>query len=115
MEELLCRTVTKLVLPATRAWVAQTLHEKYGYTQQKIADQIGIVQVGVGKYINKKYSEEVKEVVEYIEENAIAEEIVEGVLKGDKTKDTERKIDKLCNDGELLDFAVRKMTAINRH
>lgn len=113
MEELLCRTVTKLVLPAIRAWIAQTLHEQHGYTQSKIADKIGIVQVGVGKYLNGKYSEEVGEVKEFIEENALGDEIVEGILVGESLKETERRIDRLCNDSDLIDFAVRRMVALN--
>lgn len=113
MEELLCRTVTKLVLPAIRAYVAQNLSKEHHYTQSKIADKIGIVQVGVGKYLSKKYSEEVGEVVEFISENELGTEIVDGILQGDNLKETEKKIDKLCNDSELLDFAVGRMAAYN--
>ncbi|MDE1856243.1 MAG: helix-turn-helix domain-containing protein [Candidatus Micrarchaeota archaeon] len=114
MEELLCRTITKLVLPAVRASVSEKLHKEHGYTQEKIADKIGIVQVGVGKYLNGKYSQEVRDIKEYIDENELSEPIIKGILGGCSLKETERQIDILCNDSNLIDFAMRYIVALNR-
>ncbi|MDE1828517.1 MAG: hypothetical protein KGH65_05145 [Candidatus Micrarchaeota archaeon] len=113
MEELLCRAVTKLVLPAIRAEIALKLSNEHHYTQEKIADKIGIVQVAVGKYLKGKYSEQVKEVVEYIDQEMLADPIIEGIVEGKSLKQTEMQIDRLCNDGELLDFSMRRLMAVN--
>ncbi|MGI0141376.1 MAG: hypothetical protein ACREBF_01850 [Candidatus Micrarchaeales archaeon] len=113
MEELLCRTVTKLVLPAIRVAIAEELSKEHHYTQDKIADKIGIVQVGVGKYLNGKYSSEIREIKEYIEMEGLAQPIINKIIKGSTLKETEREIDKLCNDSELLDFSMRRLMAVN--
>ena len=106
MEDLLCKTVTKLVLPAIRVSVAIRLHEEFKYTQSQISDKIGIVQVGVGKYLNGKYSKEVGEIKDYINENQLNEDIIEGIVRGRGLKETEEEIDALCNNSDLLDFAT---------
>ncbi|MDE1762493.1 MAG: hypothetical protein KGH59_03495 [Candidatus Micrarchaeota archaeon] len=112
MEDLLCRTITKLTLPAVRAAVSEELSKK-GYTQSQIADSIGIVQVGVGKYLNKKYSVEVREIKEFIQSRGLCKGIVEGIINGRSLQDTEYAIDRLCNDSELLDFSMRMVVARN--
>ncbi|MDE1762524.1 MAG: hypothetical protein KGH78_05050 [Candidatus Micrarchaeota archaeon] len=112
MEDLLCRTITKLTLPAVRAAISEDL-SKRGYTQSQIADSIGIVQVGVGKYLNRKYSAEVGRVKEFVQSEGLSKGIVEGIIKGKSLQDTGHEIDRLCNNSDLIDFSMRMMVAHN--
>ena len=115
MEDLLCRTVARLVLPAIRISISESLSTEHKYTQQQISDKLGIVQVAVSKYVNGKYSKEVREVKEYIEREGLCEQILKGILKGSTPKEIERKIDALCNDADLLQFAIGEGVTINAH
>jgi predicted transcriptional regulator len=54
-----CRKIAKEVAPAVRAYVIDIMHDKYKYKQQEIADRLGMAQVAVSKYLNRKYSREV--------------------------------------------------------
>ena len=97
-----CREVTKTVLPAIRASVAETLSKKHSYTQQEIANGLGIVQVAVSKYVNGRYSNRVKKVKDYIISKNLNMEVVENILNGEKYEEVERSIDRLCTDSSLL-------------
>ena len=112
MDDLLCRTITKLTLPAVRAAISEELSRK-GYTQAQIADSIGIVQVGVGKYLHKKYSSEVREIREFVQARGFCRKIVDGIISGRSLEETEDAIDRLCNNSELIDFSMRMVVARN--
>ncbi|MDE1825289.1 MAG: hypothetical protein KGH61_01975 [Candidatus Micrarchaeota archaeon] len=115
MEDLLCRAATRLILPAVRISIAQSLSKEHKYTQEQISGKLGIVQVAVSKYINGKYSREVGEVKEYIENEGLGKRILDGIVGGASLKETERRIDALCNDPELIQFAIGEGMAINTH
>ena len=91
-----CNNITKIILPAVRASISQSMKNKYGWTQEQIAEKLGIVQVAVSKYLNKKYSKEVGVLVnkinEDVESKKIAAMLNEGVNKNEITK----QIDNLC-------------------
>ncbi len=91
-----CRSITKQVLPAVRASVAQRMHDKYGWTQARIGKGLGVVQVAVSKYLNHRYSKEVLAVKEYIEKNKLVDKITAEILEGKDARSVGLEIDRLC-------------------
>lgn len=47
-----CRKISKEILPAVRASVAQTMISECNYRQREIAEKLGVVQVSVSKYLH---------------------------------------------------------------
>jgi len=92
-------------LPAIRAAVAEELSSKYNYTQEEIANSLGIVQVAVSKYLNKKYSSKIAKLKNYIKEKGLAEDIVKSIIDKQEKEKIENKINLLCENKELLSFA----------
>lgn len=103
--ELQCKKITKFVLPAVRAAVAEELKEKYNYTQEEIANALGVVQVAVSKYLNKRYSKKIEEIKEYIKSKALADEIVKSIVNKEEKEKIENKINLLCENKELITLA----------
>jgi len=92
-------------LPAIRAAVAEELSDKYNYTQEEIANSLGIVQVAVSKYLNKRYSSKIAKLKNYIKEKGLAEDIVKSIIDKQEKEKIENKINLLCENKELLSFA----------
>jgi len=49
-----CETVTRLVLPLYRSFVAKELLSKYNFTQVKAAEKLGTTQAAISQYLNSK-------------------------------------------------------------
>jgi len=92
-------------LPAIRAAVAEELSNKYNYTQEEIAGSLGIVQVAVSKYLNKRYSNKIAKLKNYIKEKGLAEDVVKSIIDKQQKEKIENKINLLCENRELLSFA----------
>jgi len=92
-------------LPAIRAAVAEELSNKYDYTQEEIASALGIVQVAVSKYLNKKYSSKIAKLKNYIKEKGLADDIVKSIIDKQEKEKIENKINLLCENKELLSLA----------
>jgi len=92
-------------LPAIRAAVAEELSNEYNYTQEEIASSLGIVQVAVSKYLNKKYSSKIAKLKDYIKEKGLADDIVKSIIEKQEKEKIENKINLLCENKELLSFA----------
>ena len=92
-------------MPAIRAAVAEELSNKYNYTQEEIASALGIVQVAVSKYLNKKYSSKIAKLKNYIKEKGLAEDIVKSIIDKQEKEKIENKINLLCENKELLSLA----------
>lgn len=81
-----CISITKLVLPAIRASVADIMSNEYNYGQKEIALKLGVVQVSVSKYLNRKYSSEIGKIKGYIDERRLTANIARAIADG-KTRD----------------------------
>ena len=92
-------------MPAIRAAVAEELSDKYNYTQEEIANSLGIVQVAVSKYLNKRYSSKIAKLKNYIKEKGLADDIVKSIIDKQEKEKIENKINLLCENKELLSFA----------
>ena len=92
-------------MPAIRAAVAEELSNEYNYTQEEIASSLGIVQVAVSKYLNKKYSSKIAKLKDYIKEKGLADDIVKSIIEKQEKEKIENKINLLCENKELLSFA----------
>jgi len=62
------------------------------------------VQVAVSKYLNKRYSEKIEKIKDYIVSKGLAEEIVKGIVNNEAKEKIENKINSLCENKELLDL-----------
>ncbi len=93
-----CATIIKFILPAVRATVAQTMNSEYGWTQEKIAKELGVVQVAVSKYLNKKYSKDVQKIVEDIKNKGIDKTIANELMSEKTPKEIATIIDSVCVD-----------------
>ena len=93
-----CRKISKEILPAVRASVAQTMIIECNYRQREIAEKLGVVQVSVSKYINKKYSKEISDIVGYIKGNRLEGKVIESIVKGKPISEISAELDSLCED-----------------
>ncbi len=91
-----CIIITKSILPAVRASIARIMKDKYGWSQERIAEKLGVVQVAVSKYINKKYSKEVAAISRYIDEKGIGKELVAQIIQGKSKTSINNEIDNIC-------------------
>lgn len=91
-----CRRVTRVILPAIRASVAEVMSRRYNYNQEEIARKLDIVQVAVSKYLNRRYSSAVHKMKMYIIKNNLNRGIIEDILNGRGVKEIEKDIDSLC-------------------
>ncbi|MEM0200983.1 MAG: hypothetical protein QXD23_01100 [Candidatus Micrarchaeaceae archaeon] len=93
-----CATITKVILPAVRVAIAQTMNNEYGWTQERIAKELGVVQVAVSKYLNKKYSKEVEKITENIKNKGIDKIIAKELLESKSPEEIATFIDSICFD-----------------
>lgn len=91
-----CRAISKLILPAIRASVAEAMNREFNYKQNEIAGALGVVQVSVSKYLNRKYSAKIGKVREYIDQRGLNKEIVKGIRDGVRPEELSREVDRLC-------------------
>lgn len=100
-----CKDIIKVVLPAVRASVAETMREKYRYSQEEIAQKLGVVQVAVSKYLHKRYSAEISKMKAYVTEHGLTEGIVSEIVKGGSRQEVDAEIDRLCDRLVAVDVA----------
>ncbi len=100
-----CKDIVRVVLPAVRASVAETMHKRYGYNQERIAQRLGVVQVAVSKYLNGRYSKEISHMKDYISKNKLSDTIVDKIEKGGNRKEIDNAIDNLCDELVALNVA----------
>jgi predicted transcriptional regulator len=92
-----CNRITKVILPAIRASVAETMCRKYDYRQEEVAAKLGIVQVSVSKYLNNRYSKGIASVKGRIIRARLNEGIIKRILGGGTREEIDREIDALCD------------------
>ena len=93
-----CEIVSREVLPAIRALVANELVEHYGLTQTAIARELGITQAAISYYRDAKRG---GKTLKQLEENPVIkngiEEIAKGIAKGTLShEEIALKFCKLC-------------------
>lgn len=96
-EQFDCITIINIMLPAVRASVAEKLNQ-LGYSQNTIAEKLGIAQAAVSKYRNRKYSIEVGRVKEYIDRNGLYGNVVKEITEGCSREKIEKDINALCEE-----------------
>jgi predicted transcriptional regulator len=80
-----------------RASVAEEMSERYGYSQEEIAKKLGVVQVAVSKYLNRRYSKEISRMKKYIVERKLNLGVVKKIIGGKRRKQIDDAIDRLCD------------------
>jgi predicted transcriptional regulator len=97
-----CKSITRVLLPAVRASVAEVMHSRYNYTQEEIAAKLGVVQVAVSKYLNGRYSKAIGDAKRRIIRARLNEGVVRSILGKGTREDIDGEIDALCD--KLLKF-----------
>jgi len=92
-----CKRITRVILPAIRASVAEIMCRKYDYKQEEVADKLGVVQVAVSKYLNNRCSRGIECVKGHILKSRLNESVVESILGGGTREEIDREIDALCD------------------
>ena len=93
-----CRKITKAMIPAVRAYLADVMSRKYGYKQQEIARRLGVAQVAVSKYRNTRYSEQVARLREEVAKHAESANLVETVLHSKSPEEVNERIERFCEE-----------------
>ncbi len=95
--ELECGRISRYILPAVRACVAEKMSERYNYNQQEIAIRLGIAQVAVSKYLNGRYSRSVKVIKDHIERRGLENNVLR-YMNGHDMRKANEAINDLCAD-----------------
>ncbi len=103
-----CIEITKDVLPAVRAAIAERLSREYNYRQIDIAKKLGVAQVAVSKYLNSRYSKRVAKIKEFVVEKGMLNNIIKEILKGEEQKRISKDIDEVCSSDSLLSFSMKQ-------
>ncbi len=96
MEDLECKSIVRVMLPAVRASIAESMHANFGYNQEEIAAKLGVVQVAVSKYLRGRYSRQIASAKKYIAKRKLADSIIKGIASGYSRQQIDRAIDELC-------------------
>lgn len=100
-----CKRITKVILPAIRASVAETMCRKYDYKQEEVAAKLGVVQVAVSKYLNNRYSKGIASVKSRITKARLNDGVIKRILGGGTREEIDREIDALCDRLLVLNVA----------
>ncbi|VVB77427.1 Uncharacterised protein [uncultured archaeon] len=92
-----CKNITKVILPAIRASVAEVLYKDHQYRQKEIADKLGVAQVAVSKYLNGRYSACISQTKNQILRGRLNGAIVKAITGGGTRSEIDREIDSLCD------------------
>ncbi len=93
-----CKRIGRSVLPAVRASVAELMHNRYKWRQERIAEGLGVVQVAVSKYLNGRYSKEVLKVRNYIRKMKLGDKIAAELADGKRSSVVHGEMDRLCTE-----------------
>lgn len=93
-----CRRISRAILPAVRASIAEIMYSRYRWRQQRIADGLGVAQVAISKYLNGRYSKEVLKMKNYIRDNGLGNEIAKRLAQGRDKSEVHSRIDGLCTE-----------------
>lgn len=91
-----CRSISKVILPAIRASIAEIMSREHRYKQKEIADKLGVVQVAISKYLNGRYSSEIERLKGEILKKGLSRDIASGIAEGKPSSEIGREIDSLC-------------------
>jgi predicted transcriptional regulator len=96
-----CRRISREVVPAVRAYLAEVMSIEYGYRQQQIAKKLGIAQVAVSKYLNGKYSEDVARMKRMVSQ-AMTRETARTIIESKDVNQANAAIEKVSEQYVLI-------------
>ncbi len=91
-----CKSITKVILPAIRASVAEVLNKTYKYTESDIADRLSVAQPAVSKYLSNNCSEDILKLKSRILSSGMADKLIAAIAGGRPRAEVEKEIDWLC-------------------
>lgn len=91
-----CARITKIVLPAIRISLAESMSSRYGMSQSDIALRLGIAQVAVSKYLSGRYSESVKKIKNKIVAKGLANEVSATAARTSDSSAINAMVNELC-------------------
>ncbi len=101
-----CNDVFKLTIPAVRAAVAKSLSKDYEMEQAEIAGKLGITQAAVSKYLNGKYSKDVRALEKIARQKGFARKVKLVAMESHKRK-INWIVDKLSSEENLIKAAMK--------
>jgi predicted transcriptional regulator len=97
-----CNRIFEITVPAVKAAVARDLSMKYGVKEGNIARALGMAQPGISKYLNGKYSNDIKTVENAARRGPGCKRIVAAVLSGKSGKDISYLVDRAASEKKLV-------------
>jgi predicted transcriptional regulator len=92
-----CEVVAKYILPVFRAMVAKELMAKHCFSQNEVAQKLGITQAAVSQYLNSKRGALMASELEKIPEvKATIPEVVKNLSQNQNPDDVFIEFCKLC-------------------
>ncbi len=91
-------------MPAFRAKAARLMISKYGISQQRAAELLGLTQASISKYVNRHYSDAVKGT-----ESDISDSMVDAFIQeiiGSREKEAQGHMCKACQKYHRFDCAI---------
>lgn len=89
-----CRRISREVIPAVRAYLADIMSKEYGYRQTQIAKKLGIAQVAVSKYLNGRYSDEVAKVKQTVS-HSISKSVARSIIESSSSDEANAAIERI--------------------
>jgi predicted transcriptional regulator len=94
-------------IPAVRIAIAKALRESYGMKEIEIANQLGIAQAAVSKYLGGRYSKGVGRLVGIIESRGLHRRIVNSIISRKKAEEVAEMVDEAASDPALVKEALK--------
>ncbi|MGD0510315.1 MAG: hypothetical protein ABSA33_00595 [Candidatus Micrarchaeaceae archaeon] len=103
-----CEKAMKLTIPALRIAVSCSLSKGHKMNETDIANALGIAQAAVSKYLNGKYSKEVKRVVDAVKSEGFDQQIAKRVLEKAGIEEVSGLIERAATSKRLVNVALGK-------
>ncbi len=96
----------KFTIPAVRIAVAKELRKTHRINEHEIAGRLGIAQAAISKYLNGRYSKEVRRMVDAVESRGLQHRIVNAILSKNEDADVAEAIDDVASSAALVRIAL---------
>lgn len=101
-----CEAVSKITIPALRMSVARSLSKGHKFSQEKIAQVLGVDQVTVSNYLSGSVSEYVKGVSNLITDERMDREVLDLVVEGAGIERINVQLEKIGSRPQLVRRAM---------
>jgi hypothetical protein len=90
-----CEVIIKRFLPAIKASITRELFNNYDFTQEEIAERLGVTQAAISKYLSGQYTKTIKDLEKKPKIKQISKKIALSIAAGKSDKN--KLISHICN------------------